>query len=157
MTTLVLGLGNRYRRDDGVGLVVAERLRARVPPAVEVAAVSGEATTLMSRWQGYQRVYLVDAVRSAAAAGTLHRIEAHRAALPGALFQSSSHAFGLVQAVELGRVLGELPAELVIYGVEGQDFAAGTGLSPGVGAAAERLVERLLVELEVDACTNSPC
>lgn len=159
MTALVVGLGNVYRRDDGVGRVVAERLRGRAPPAVEVVQASGEATALMERWRGRHRVYLIDAVRSAAAGGTVHRIEAHRDALPGGLFQGSSHAFGLVQAVELGRTLHELPRQLVVYGVEGVDYAAGTGLSTVVEAAAERLVERLLAELtrETNRCTNSRC
>ncbi len=159
MTTLVLGLGNAYRRDDSVGLAIVERLRARLPAPVEVVRSSGEATDLMSRWEGRDAVYVVDAARSDATAGTLHRIEAHREPLPSALFQGSSHAFGLVQAVELSRVLGDLPVRLVIYAVEGADFATGTGMSPAVAAAADQVVERLLVELsaETNPCTNFPC
>ena len=48
-----------------------------------------------------------------------------RAAFPPASFRSSTHAFGVGDAVELARALGRLPRRVVVYGVEGADFAAG--------------------------------
>jgi hypothetical protein len=42
----------------------------------------------------------------------------------------------------------QLPANLVIYGIEGQNFEAGTGLSPAVLGAVNDLVEKLREEIE---------
>ena len=33
---LIIGIGNEYRRDDGVGLVIARTLRERLPGSVSI-------------------------------------------------------------------------------------------------------------------------
>ena len=62
---------------------------------------------------------------------------------------SSTHALGLAEAVELARSLGRLPQRVVVYGIEGESFAFGKGLSAAVAAAADRVTEEVL------ACTRS--
>ncbi|QKV17307.1 hypothetical protein HTY61_01930 [Oricola thermophila] len=55
----------------------------------------------------------------------------------------SPHRFGLAEAVETAWALGALPQSLTVYGIEGQEFGAGTALSEPVARAAERLVALL--------------
>jgi hydrogenase maturation protease len=146
-TTLIIGLGNEYRRDDAVGLVVARRLRERAPQRVQVLEESGEGAALIESWQGAGTVILIDAVHSGAMPGTIHRLDASVQPIAKKFFRFSTHAFGLAEAVELARALGRLPPRLIVYGVEGKSFEAGEGLSPEVEAAAQAVVERVLGEL----------
>jgi len=148
MTPLrVIGVGNTARGDDGVGPAVVERLAAMDLPGVTLLCRDGEGTALMAAWDGAQRVYLVDAMRSGCVAGSVHRLDAARETVPADVFHYSSHAFGLAEAVELARALGELPPTTVIYGVTGADFGAGDRLSAPVSMALEALTERLAGEL----------
>jgi hydrogenase maturation protease len=62
-------------------------------------------------------------------------------------FHYSTHAFSVAEAVELARSLDQLPAHLVVYGIEGANFAAGVELSPAVEQAVEAAVERLAQEI----------
>jgi hydrogenase maturation protease len=141
---LVIGVGNAFRGDDAVGLVVARRLGQR---GVPVREESGEGTALMEGWDGAAAVFVIDAVHSGAAPGAVHRLDAQARPIPGQFFHYSTHAFGVAEAIELARALGRLPPRLVVYGVEGKSFAAGEGLSPEVEAAAAQVVERLWGEL----------
>jgi hydrogenase maturation protease len=141
---VIIGVGNRYRRDDGVGLLIARRVREGVPPGVPVLEESGEGAALMEAWRGAATVILCDAVRSGAAPGTIHRLEADRQPIPTGFFHYSTHAFSVAEAVELARALGELPPRLIIYGIEGADFTAGTALSPAVEAAAHTVIREVL-------------
>lgn len=143
---LVLGIGNRFRRDDGVGPVVADRLTARGIPAREH---SGEGAGLIEAWSTAARVVVIDATQSGSEAGTVVRLDAVDTAPPRGLFRYSSHLFGLAEAVETARALGRLPESLVIWGVEGADFGFGETLTPAVAAAVDGLVERIAVELAV--------
>lgn len=148
MTSIVIGIGNEYRRDDGVGLVVADLLRSRVPAGVEVVGCELEPSRLIDAWEGAELALVVDAVHSGAEPGTLHRFDAGAAPVPAAVFRSSTHAFGVGEAVELSRVLGTLPARVVLFGVEGEEFAAGEGLTAPVEAAVEPAARLMLEELE---------
>jgi hydrogenase maturation protease len=148
MTHLVIGVGNAYRRDDGVGLAVAARLRGRVPAGVRVVDCEQEPSRLLDAWHGAESALVVDAVESGAAPGTLHRFDAAAGPLPAGVFRSSTHAFGVGDAVELARVLGRLPGRVVVYGVEGGEFAAGEGLTAPVAAAVEPAAQAVLDDLE---------
>lgn len=142
MKVLLVGVGNPDRGDDGAGPAVASRLRL---PEAEVRLARGEATELLQLFAGRDRVYVVDAVVSGQAPGTLHRLDGHE--LPPFMRSTSTHGLGLAEAVELARVLGSLPRELVVLGIEAADFTSGGPLSAPVSKAVDRLVRSLEREL----------
>ncbi len=148
--TLIIGLGNQYRRDDAVGLVVARYLKEQAPERVRVLEGSSEGAALMESWKDADAVILIDAVHSGAEPGTLHRLDAHTQPIPTEFSHCSTHAFSTAEAIELARALGQLPPRLVVYGVEGKTFEAGLGLSPEVEEAAQKVVERVLGDLRCD-------
>ena len=150
----LIGVGNRFRRDDGAGLEVAARLRAMRPPGVRVLEEEGEPASLLEAWEGVTEALVVDGVQSGAAPGTLHRFEATKEPLPAELFRPSTHALGVADAVELARELDRLPNRLAVYGIEGESFETGQGLTPPVAATVDRLVRELHDELH--AISPSP-
>jgi hydrogenase maturation protease len=131
----VVCIGNRWRGDDGAGLKVAELLRGTLPANVQVLEREGEPTALMSAWEGAGAVWLVDAVSSGAQPGAVHRVDVSTEPLPAGLFRASTHHFGLADAVELARALGRLPAQTIVYGIEGARFTAGGELTAAAAAA----------------------
>jgi hydrogenase maturation protease len=167
-TALVIGIGNEYRGDDGVGLIVADKVKELGLSGVDVRLLDGDGTELLSTWQRSQVVVVVDAAHSCQvaadipsedapspaesypASGAIHRIEAHREPVPQFLATCSSHSFGLQQAIELGRILGQLPPRLIVLAIEGEEFAPGSSrLSIGVQAAIQPAVEAVLRELHI--------
>jgi hydrogenase maturation protease len=148
---LVIGLGNDYRGDDAVGHVVARKLKAIGADNIRIVEESGEGAALIEAWKGANFVILIDAVHSGGSAGSLHRFDVESQPIPTGYFQYSTHALSVAEAVELARVLGQLPAKLIVYGIEGKTFDSGAGLSQEVQEAVEELVRRLREEL----CTNS--
>lgn len=135
MSTLVIGIGHPYRRDDSVGPRVAEDIAALGLADLTVLVHHGEGSDLMERWSGYSRVVVIDATASGAAPGTVRHWDAVAAPLPAGLFPKGSHVFGVAEGIELARRLGRLPALIDVVGIEGADFSAGEGLSPLVDAA----------------------
>jgi hydrogenase maturation protease len=146
--TLIIGIGNEFRSDDGVGLYIARKLQEHNFPNVAIFEKNGEGTELMETWQNYNRVFIFDAVRSGAEPGTVFRICAHEEKIPPKFFNYSTHDFSLAEAVELARVLNELPASVIIYGVEGQDFSEGWQLSDQAMKGAQKAIEQAIDEIK---------
>jgi hydrogenase maturation protease len=144
---LVVGIGNPDRGDDGVAAAVIARLRGHTPDGVHLRARSGDTLALIDDWAGYDAVVLVDAVTAINEPGRVHRLDLAADRLPRGWSQSSSHAFGLAETVELARALGRLPRRLVLYLVEGNCFETGAPLSPSVAAAIDQVTERVLSDL----------
>lgn len=128
---IVAGVGNPWRGDDAAGLAVARRL--------DGLALEGDATALLDVFGVADHVIVVDACAGGGNPGDIRRFDAGAAPLPVALLRSSTHAFGVADAVELARTLGRLPRTLDVYAIEGEDFSLGRGLSPAVAAAVEAL------------------
>ena len=132
---MVIGVGNRWAGDDGAGLAVARRLGGR--------ELEGDPSALIDLWAEADDAVVVDAAASGAPPGTIRRFDARSGPLPARCLRSSTHAFGVADAIELARALGRLPARLDVYAIEGERFASGEGLS----AAVRRSVEELAASL----------
>ena len=140
MSLVVIGVGNSFRCDDAAGLEVARRLDPAA--GAQVHAREGDLAGLVDLWDGDSSVIVIDSASSGAPPGTIHRFDAIAHPLPTGLL-SSTHAFGVAEAIELARALGRLPASLSVYAIEGSRFEVGQDLSPVVEAAIDRLVDEL--------------
>jgi hydrogenase maturation protease len=146
---VVLCIGNAFRRDDGLGPAVAAVLRDRAPD-VDVIDLDGEPARLVDTWAGAEAVVLVDACRTGAEPGTITRFEIDHDRPPPAVTSgavTSTHAASVGEAIALGRATGRVPASLVVFAVEGEDFAMGPGLSDRVEAAVGVVATRILADL----------
>ncbi|TMS00339.1 hydrogenase maturation protease [Nonomuraea basaltis] len=136
--TVVIGLGNDYRGDDGAGLSVARLLRDLGVAAIENG---GDPAELIETWTGADVAIVIDAARSGDPPGIVRRFRGTPCLAHGG---SSTHALSLADAVELARSLDRMPGELIVYTVEGADFALGAGLSEAVSAAAWNIARTIL-------------
>ncbi|MFG2859216.1 hydrogenase maturation protease [Streptomyces sioyaensis] len=145
----VIGVGNAYRHDDGVGWAVvaclAQRTKQRpLPHGIRFTCTDGDPTRLISAWEDARLAIVVDAARARPARpGRVQRLR-----LGGDMPQTpcggtSSHGFALDDTVRLAHALGRLPGELLVYVVEAADLSLGTGLSPQVAASVGPLVQRI--------------
>jgi hydrogenase maturation protease len=145
---IVIGVGNPYRRDDGVGPAVVKRLRQHSLPGVTFAECDGEPTRLLDLWSGADLAVVVDAVRTASPRpGAVHRRSLLHPSV-GATRASSSHVMELGDSVALAAALDRLPGALLLFAVEAADTSLGVGLTPAVEAAASVLVEEIAQLLE---------
>jgi len=133
VSRVVIGVGNPTRGDDGAGVAAARRMR---PRGLEATAPF----QLVEMWEGAQDVVVVDAARSGAPPGTIHRFEVRSHALPTGVLGGSTHAIGVAEVVELARALDRLPDRLMVYGIEVGGLSHGGALSPEVEAAVEAVV-----------------
>jgi hydrogenase maturation protease len=144
---LVIGIGNEYRNDDGIGLAVARKVRERNITSVVVREESGEGAALMEAWQGYESIILIDAVSSGKTPGTVFRIDARKKKVQSKFFFHSTHAFSVAEAIELARAMETLPSRLIVYGIEGANFSSGLQVSQTVQKAVEQVVEQIVHEI----------
>jgi hydrogenase maturation protease len=154
---LVVGVGNRYRGDDGAGLAAAARLAEAAGAPVMLLDNAGDGTVLLDVWQRADAVILIDAMRSGAPVGTVRRLHARAADASvdlaaafgaGRAPRGSTHGVSVAEAVALAQALDCLPQRLVIIGIEGARFDAGIDLSPQVERALDEAVRLGLAEVD---------
>jgi hydrogenase maturation protease len=149
--TLILGLGNPLRGDDGVGSAVIAMLRsprfaAALPPTCTLrdGGTPGLETALLL--DGYGRALIIDAAEMGLDPGGV-RIFAPdevRLHIQAAGLRSFTHMAGLAEALALGAALGDMPAEIAIVGIQPASLNWEIGLSPAVAAAVPVACEHVI-------------
>ncbi len=145
--TLVVGLGNPLRGDDGVGVRVAQALTAKaLPPGVEVVDGGTRGLGIVNLIEGRRRVIFVDAADVGRSPGQFVRFTLDEAHLRGDDQSLTVHAAGLRDALLLAQALRMLPDEVIIFGVQPANLEWNSGLSPEVEALLPNLMSAVLAE-----------
>jgi hydrogenase maturation protease len=153
----VIGVGNPYRRDDGIGPAVAAGIGGLHLPGVRVTLSDGDPAGLLDAWTGVPLAVVADAVLcEPSAPGRIWRSVA--GSLPGDGAAASSHGLGVPDALRLGQVLDRLPGRLVVITVEAASLGLGVTGAWNV-AAVQRHVHgsyetTLVVKLAVVAVSG---
>ena len=144
----VIGVGNEFRRDDGIGPAVVGDLERYQLSGVSLTVADGEPAQLLDAWSDVPVAIVVDAVLcEPSTPGRIHRTTLD--APLGAATVSSTHGLGIPDAVRLAEALDRAPGRLVVYAVEAADLGFGVGLSAEAARAVPQLVRAVLTELGV--------
>lgn len=143
---VVIGLGNTYRTDDGVGVAVATALEDLAVPNVHVVTGIAEATGLLEAWSGAALAIVIDAaVAIPSVPGRVRRCTLGD--LAAGREGWSSHSVDVCGAHALGQELGRVPGVLVVFTVEVADTGHGVGLTPQVACAVPEVVRMAVAEI----------
>lgn len=149
-TILVLGLGNTIMADDGVGPRLIDYLAQQGQLPDDVALLDGGTLglDLLPRLEGVQRLIIVDAVEIGQVPGSLIRLSGEEVAM--ALdTKLSPHQMGLKDLLAVARLLGHLPDEVVLLGVQPASIEMAAELSPQVAASLPQLAAMVRQELRM--------
>ncbi len=147
-TTLVLGLGNTVMADDGVGPRVIGVLEQRggLPEGVALLDGGTLGLDLLPRLEGVGRLIIVDAVEAGLPPGSLVRLTGDE--VPLALeTKVSPHQMGLKDLLAVARLVGQLPPEIILLGIQPACIEMDTELSAEVSARLPDLVATVRQEL----------
>jgi len=159
---LIAGIGNVLLGDDGVGPFAIKVLESQFdfPDNVELADLGTPSLDLPLHLSRANALILVDSARFGGEAGSI-RLFRNREILQSApRARVDTHSPALVESIALTELMGMLPRELLMIGVQGKRFEPGSALSrpvrqciPHVVDAVRRELYRLgvLCEPKVDA------
>ena len=138
---LILGLGNPILSDDGVGLLLTEKLEGKFP-GVDTASLTLAGMELLDILAGYDHVFLIDAATGTGGEpGELKEISNGK----GALHLFTSHGANFFDLLKVGRDMGlKMPEPTAVFGIEiGNATDFGTALSPALQSALPSLEEAI--------------
>lgn len=134
---------------------MAHRLNGQFTSEVKLIEEFGDGLLLLEHWRDASSVFVIDGMSSGGAPGTIRMFDAHNGRVPTKFFPCSTHALGLTQAIDLARILDQLPAEFLIFGIEGERFELGSQMSPRVIAAVDEVATRIRYLVETVRLTPS--
>jgi hydrogenase maturation protease len=156
--SLIIGLGNPFFTDDGVGPLLARRIHEHLgSPDVDLAELAAGGVELMETMVGYGRAVIIDAILTGKGApGSCYLLDLDHC--PPTRHANMSHEIGLLEGLELGRRLGLLvPDSIRIYAIEVVDpLTFGTAMSDEVKREIPRIALQIASEIGRELCDSSP-
>jgi hydrogenase maturation protease len=161
---LLVGIGSPFG-DDQAGWTIADRLREKLEPIGDVSVRRASVPIDLLDWlDGIECLHVCDAYESAAEPATLHCWEysPRSAALShgrgdaselqnfASLRSTCSHDFGLMAVLELASRLGRLPAQVIVWGLEGQRFGVDDQLSPEIANRLPEIERAIIAAISYD-------
>ena len=139
MRTLVIGVGNLLRCDDGVGIHVADKI-SQLGLGIDAIDVGLGSVEILEAMKGYDKVFIVDATVTGSKPGTVHIVEMSKGEAP--LNITHSHGVDILTTLRLGERLYDGLPEVTLIGVEaGDTISLDESCTPEVEEAIDRVIE----------------
>ncbi len=154
MNILVLGIGNVLLSDEGIGVRAIDELQKHYRFSEDVELLDGGTSgiELLPYIQHRDYLVIIDAIKSGHAPGTILRVEGDD--VP-ARFRTriSPHQIGLSDLLATAEISGNMPKNLVLFGIEPKSMELNLELSQEVQDGLDRLLEVVIEELRGLGCS----
>ena len=153
----IIGLGNPIMADDGVGIIALDKIREKInnSDSIELIDAGTCGLQLINYIDSRENVILIDAFDADAVAGTIFRsILVEHGQISSARNEDelsahyedtgnkvSLHQTEVLSVLELAFMLGKLPRNLVLYGIQVKDVFPHQGLSPNVETGMNEVID----------------
>lgn len=148
MNILVLGLGNILLSDEAVGVRAVEELQRRYSFSPEIDIIDGgtKGLDLLPFLEGRKKVLIIDAVDFGKDPGYIGILENKE--IPAVLHSKLSvHHIGLGEVILALEMLGAMPEEICLIGIQPLTLETGIGLSPLIASKIDELLGRVIEKL----------
>ena len=147
-SVLILGVGNIILSDEAVGVRAVEALIAAydLPTGVRALDAGTSSMEMLGDIANVDLLIVVDALKAGKPQGTLLRLGGDE--VPVFFRQRlSPHQIGLCDVLASLEFAGSRPRDMVVIGVEAENFALGLELTPAIAARVPELVAMVVAEL----------
>ncbi len=153
--TLILGVGNPLRRDDGIGpevirLLTEDRTKKngtyKLSSDIDLLDGGTDGLGLIEYLKDYKKVVIVDAVEMKLKPGTIKVFTPEEAVIKINSDALSTHGFGIAELIKLAKGL-DINPELIIVGVQPEDVSYGEELSFFVSSVLSNIIKLILNQL----------
>ncbi len=145
---IIIGVGNVLFKDEGIGVYAARYFQENfnVAPSIDIIDGATLGFTLMSYFQDYKRVIIVDTVSIDDKPASIYRLPAEEMMGLGS-YRQTAHEVEIVEMLEICSLLDKI-AEVVIIGVVPEDIkSVEIGISQSLKSAFPTLIDTIKNEL----------
>ncbi len=143
----VIGLGNPFVRDEGIGVrIVADLTSYYECSDIDVYDLGTASFRILHILENRKKIVIVDCALMGELPGTLRRFTFDQARSVKNLRHHSLHEGDLFEVMALAGTPQHEPPEIIIFGVEPADMELGEGLTPVLEARLTEYVAAVAAE-----------
>ncbi len=138
--TLVIGVGNPFRGDDGIGSAIIKSLRAENSQDFVLVDGGTDGLALLDQLAEYEKAIIIDAVQMLEAPGVVKSFTPAEAKIKIKSDVLSTHGFGLAEMLKLADELN-IKTKITIIGIQPKNIDFGEGLSDEIKTQIPQIIK----------------
>ena len=141
----MIAVGNDLYGDDGIGNAVLDALK-KIPEMKEIELIDGatDALGLIDHFEGTEHVIIVDAAQMGETPGTVKVFSKEEVKLKIKMDHLSVHGISLAETFDIAQLVGSLPQNITIIGIEPKNIGISETLSDVVIKSIPEIVSNIM-------------
>ncbi|MBN2603747.1 MAG: hydrogenase maturation protease [Candidatus Thermoplasmatota archaeon] len=128
----VIGLGNPFRKDDGIGIKILDYIKLKkniLSGGIEIIDGGTGGMNLLHLITKFDLVFIIDAVNFNKKIGEIEIFDAKNLKSVKPFITQSTHCADFLNIIELSKKLGQVPDKIFIIGIHPGDTSFGNTIS----------------------------
>ena len=149
-SSIVIGLGNPLMSDEGIGVLLVQRLMEKLPGREDVEFYDGGTggMNLLYKIENRDKVVLIDCAKMGQQPGTIRRFTPDQVRSIKQLGHFSLHEVDILKVLELAAQFDTAPKEVVLFGIEPQSLELASELSKTLADQLDNYLAAVRKEIE---------
>jgi hydrogenase maturation protease len=145
---LIIGVGNPFRQDDGIGPLLIENLKSKnLPDYVDLLDGGTDGLSLIENIKEYSECLIIDAVNMSQNPGVLKVFTSKEATLKINSDSLSTHGFGIAEVISMIEAL-EIKSKITIIGIQPESVDYAEGLTDSLSPNVNKYIETIMMEIK---------
>jgi len=148
---VVLGLGNPLMSDEGIGCRIIECLLAQAEkfPSVDFVDAGTGGLSVLHLIANRKKAIIIDCAYMEMEPGTIKKFQPDEVKTIKKLAHLSLHETDIIKVINLAKMLGQYPKQLVIFGIEPHTIEPQPALSNTLNAKINDYLSAITEELSI--------
>lgn len=152
--TIVIGLGNPLMTDEGIGVLLVQKLTQKfeqsplISANIEFHDGGTGGMNLLYKIENREKVILIDCAKMGEKPGTLRRFTPDQVRTIKQLGHFSLHEIDILKLLDLAAQFDTAPRQVVIFGIEPASLDLGNNLSPTLQSQFDNYLNTIFAELQ---------
>lgn len=148
---IVIGLGNPLMSDEGIGVLLVQKLAEKYLGRQSVEFYDGGTggMSLLYKIENRDKAILVDCAKMGETAGTIRRFTPDQVRSIKQLGHFSLHEVDILKVLELAAQFGGAPKEVILFGIEPQSLELGPNLTKPLADQLDSYITMISKELDI--------
>jgi len=145
---IVVGVGNALLSDEGIGVHLIRRLSQSADkfPTVDFLDAGTGGLSVLHLIANRKKAVIIDCAKMGEQPGTVRRFGIDDVKSIKTLSGLSLHEADISRIISLAKFLGQLPKEVVFFGIEPKSTAPGENLSEKIACRIDEYIRTILLE-----------
>jgi len=147
----IIGIGNPLRKDDGIGILLLQKLKKnkeKLPENIELIDAGTVGMNILHIISNYDEVIFIDAINLKKKTGETKFFKYQEIKKQNNMICLNTHNFDIRKIIEISKKINKKPSKIYFFGIQPADIGYGNKITQELNTKIEIIFSKLLKKIK---------